>query len=121
MVVLGNAIVHALCMDVEFLNSVDRSIVFIKNRYKRLPFNKACVLPFGRDVKCLTEKAVFIGCSLLNIRLKSDFIRDAIRKKVFEEQIHSVKLKGNSINEIKKIRSKFSKEKINLDEINSLE
>ena len=52
---------------------------------------------------------------------KSYFIRDAIRKKVFEEQIHSVKLKGNSINEIKKIRSKFSKEKINLDEINSLE
>ncbi|MDD4251023.1 MAG: ribbon-helix-helix domain-containing protein [Candidatus ainarchaeum sp.] len=52
---------------------------------------------------------------------KSDFIRDAIRKKVFEEQVGSIEFDGNAVEEVRKIRKIVSKQKIDLNEINSLE
>jgi Arc/MetJ-type ribon-helix-helix transcriptional regulator len=51
---------------------------------------------------------------------KSDFIRDAVRKLVFEEQLRSVKLGKNSVVDVKKIRKELSNKKVNLKEINSL-
>jgi Arc/MetJ-type ribon-helix-helix transcriptional regulator len=51
---------------------------------------------------------------------KSDFFRDAIRRRVFEEQLRSVESKGDSVKEIKRIRKKLSQQKVDLDEINSL-
>lgn len=51
---------------------------------------------------------------------KSDVIRDAVRKLILEKQIGSMPNTGDSVKEIRKIRKKLSKEKINLDEINRL-
>ena len=51
---------------------------------------------------------------------KSDVIRDALRKLVLEKQIGSIPNTGNSVREMKEIRKKLSKEKINLEEINRL-
>ena len=51
---------------------------------------------------------------------KSDAIRDAVRRLVLSSQVGSVKNTGNSVKEIRKIRKKLSKEKVNLDEINKL-
>jgi len=51
---------------------------------------------------------------------KSDVIRDALRKLVLEKQIGSIPNTGNSVREIRKIRRKLSKEKINLEETNRL-
>ena len=51
---------------------------------------------------------------------KSDFIRDAIRKKIFEEMAHSVDINGDAVKEVRKTRKILSKQKIDLDEINSL-
>jgi len=51
---------------------------------------------------------------------KSDVVRDALRRLILEQQIGSVKNTGDSVKEIREIRKKLSKEKINLDEINSL-
>lgn len=50
---------------------------------------------------------------------KSDFIRDAVRKKVFEEQLRSVSLGKDSVNEVRRIREILSKEPFDLNEINS--
>ena len=52
---------------------------------------------------------------------KSDFIRDAVRRLVFEEQAHSINISGSSVKEVRKTRQKLSDEKIDLNEINSLE
>jgi len=51
---------------------------------------------------------------------KSDVVRDALRRLILEQQIGSVKNTGDSVKEIREIRKKLSKEKINLDEINRL-
>lgn len=51
---------------------------------------------------------------------KSEVIRDAVRKLILEKQIGSMPNTGDSVKEIRKIRKKLSKEKINLDEINRL-
>lgn len=51
---------------------------------------------------------------------KSDLVRDAIRRFVFEEQIASVSLKKNYSNEIKSFRKKQVIKKFDLEKINSL-
>jgi Arc/MetJ-type ribon-helix-helix transcriptional regulator len=50
---------------------------------------------------------------------KSDVVRDALRKLILEQQLGSIKNTGNSVKEIRNIRKKLSKEKINLNEINN--
>ena len=52
---------------------------------------------------------------------RSDVVRDAVRRLIFEKQMHSLDIKGNSVKEIRKIRNELSKEPVDLDEINSLE
>ena len=51
---------------------------------------------------------------------KSDVVRDALRRLILEQQVGSIKNTGDSVKEVKEIRKKLSKEKISLDEINSL-
>ena len=51
---------------------------------------------------------------------KSDVIRDALRKLILEKQIGSIPNTGDSVKEIREIRKKLSKEKIDIDEINKL-
>ena len=51
---------------------------------------------------------------------KSDAIRDAVRRLVLNKQIGSIKDTGDSVKEVREIRKKLSKEKIDLDEINKL-
>lgn len=51
---------------------------------------------------------------------RSDVIRDAVRRFVWEKEVGTVSLKGNSVDLIRKAREKLSKEKIDLDEINNL-
>ena len=51
---------------------------------------------------------------------KSDVVRDALRRLILEQKAGSIKKTGDSVKEIKEIRKKLSKEKISLDEINSL-
>lgn len=49
---------------------------------------------------------------------RSDVIRDAVRRFVWESQVNSIKLKGSSIKQVKKARKELSKD-ISLKEINS--
>lgn len=51
---------------------------------------------------------------------KSDAIRDAVRRLVWEKEIGTIPNTGNSVQEIRVIRKKLSKEKFDLKEINSL-
>jgi len=51
---------------------------------------------------------------------RSDVIRDAVRRFVWEKEVGSINHKGNSVKEVRKIREKLSKENINLEEINNL-
>ena len=51
---------------------------------------------------------------------RSDAIRDASRRIFWHSQVGTIKQKGDSVKQIRKIREKLSKEKIDLDEINSL-
>ncbi|MDD4983477.1 MAG: ribbon-helix-helix protein, CopG family [Candidatus ainarchaeum sp.] len=51
---------------------------------------------------------------------RSDVIRDALRKFALESQIGTIKNTGDSVQEIREIRKKLSKEKIDLNEINAL-
>ena len=51
---------------------------------------------------------------------KSDVVRDALRRLVLAQQVGSIKNTGDSVNEVRDIRKKLSKEKIELNEINSL-
>ncbi|MDD3083411.1 MAG: ribbon-helix-helix domain-containing protein [Candidatus ainarchaeum sp.] len=55
-----------------------------------------------------------------NFENKSDFIRGAIRKMVFEEQLKSISLEKSSVKEVREIRKKLSIKKSELQEINSL-
>ncbi len=50
---------------------------------------------------------------------RSDVIRDAVRRFVWEKEFGSLTNKGNSAEQIRKAKEKLSKE-INLDEINNL-
>ena len=52
---------------------------------------------------------------------RSDVVRDAVRRLIFEKQMHSLDIKGDSVKEIRKIRNVLSKETVDLDKINSLE
>lgn len=71
-------------------------------------------LPEGivQEVDRLVERGLYTN--------KSDVIRDALRKLILEKQIGSVPNTGDSVKEIRTIREKLSKEKIDLDEINAL-
>jgi len=51
---------------------------------------------------------------------RSDAIRDAVRRFVWDKEVGSISGKGNSVKEVRKIREKLSKEKIDLKEINNL-
>jgi len=51
---------------------------------------------------------------------RSDVIRDAIRRFVWEREAGSISKKGSSVELIRQAREKLSKEKIDLDEINNL-
>jgi Arc/MetJ-type ribon-helix-helix transcriptional regulator len=51
---------------------------------------------------------------------RADVIRDAVRRFVWEKEVGSISNKGSSEKEIKNIRAKLSKEKIDLEKINNL-
>ncbi|MFH1211905.1 MAG: ribbon-helix-helix domain-containing protein [Candidatus Woesearchaeota archaeon] len=70
-------------------------------------------LPDGllEQIDSLVEKKLYAN--------KSDVIRDAVRKLLLEKQIGSIPDTGNSVQEIRKIRKKLSKQKTSLKEINS--
>lgn len=51
---------------------------------------------------------------------RADVIRDAVRRFIFELQIGTINKKTNSISEVRDIRDRLSKERINLAEINNL-
>jgi len=51
---------------------------------------------------------------------RSDVIRDAVRRFVWEKEAGSIKSKGNSISNVRKTRKFLSKQKINLKKINEL-
>ena len=51
---------------------------------------------------------------------RSDVIRDSVRRFVWEKEVGSISNDNkNSVNKIKEIRKKLSKEQINIDEINN--
>ena len=49
---------------------------------------------------------------------RSDVIRDAVRRFVWEKEAGSIGKKGDSVELIRNVRNKLSKEKINIKEIN---
>ncbi|MEK6855837.1 MAG: ribbon-helix-helix domain-containing protein [Nanoarchaeota archaeon] len=51
---------------------------------------------------------------------RSDVIRDAVRRFVWEKQIGSIPNKGDSVKQVREAREKLSKEKFDLSEINNL-
>ena len=51
---------------------------------------------------------------------KSDAIRDAVRRFVWEKEVGTIPNTGDSVKEIREIRKKLSKQPFDLDEINSL-
>ncbi|MBI4146547.1 ribbon-helix-helix protein, CopG family [Candidatus Woesearchaeota archaeon] len=51
---------------------------------------------------------------------KSDLIRDAIRRLLLERQIGSIQNTGDSVQEVRAIRRKLSKEDLDIDKINNL-
>lgn len=51
---------------------------------------------------------------------RSDLIRDAVRRFVWANEAGSISSKGNSVAEIRKIRDRLSKGRIDLKKINSL-
>ena len=50
----------------------------------------------------------------------SDLVRDAVRRLVLEKHIGSISNTGDSVEEVREIRKKLSKEKFDLEEINRL-
>ncbi len=60
---------------------------------------------------------------LINIGIyanRSDVIRDAVRRLVLDKLVGIIPDTGDSVKEIRKLRTQLSKEKIDLDEINKL-
>jgi len=51
---------------------------------------------------------------------RSDVIRDAVRRFVWEGEVESIEKKGDSVKLVRNTRDKLSKEKINLKEINNI-
>lgn len=51
---------------------------------------------------------------------RSDVIRDAVRRFVWEKEAGTISKKGSSAELVRKARERLSKEKIDLEEINSL-
>jgi len=51
---------------------------------------------------------------------RADAIRDAVRKSFWAQEVGSIKGKGDSVKQIRALRKKLSREKIDLDEINKL-
>ncbi|MGV8162823.1 MAG: ribbon-helix-helix domain-containing protein [Candidatus Nanoarchaeia archaeon] len=51
---------------------------------------------------------------------RGDVIRDAVRRFVWEQEVGSIKGKGDSVKQISTLRKKLSKKKINLTQINKL-
>lgn len=51
---------------------------------------------------------------------RSDVIRDAVRRFVWEKEVGSINNIGKSVEQVRKAREKLSKEKIDLDKINKL-
>jgi len=51
---------------------------------------------------------------------RSDAIRDAVRRFVWEKEVGSISRKGNSVELVRKARETLSKGKIDLQEINKL-
>ena len=51
---------------------------------------------------------------------RSDVIRDAVRRFVWEKEIGTVKNRGNAVKQVRKTREDLSKQKIELKEINDL-
>lgn len=49
---------------------------------------------------------------------RSDVIRDAVRRFVWEKEVGSIVNKGNAVEQVRMIRKQLSKEKIDLNEIN---
>ncbi len=47
-------------------------------------------------------------------------VRDAVRRLILQKQVGLVPNTGDSVNEVREIRKKLSKEKVNLKEINRL-
>ena len=50
---------------------------------------------------------------------RSDVIRDAVRRFIWGKEVGSINHKGNSVEQVRKIREKLSNQKINIDEINN--
>ena len=50
---------------------------------------------------------------------RSDVIRDAVRRFVWEKEVGSISRKGNSVEIVREIRKKLSKEKVELEELNN--
>ena len=63
-------------------------------------------------IDSLVDKGVYAN--------RSDAIRDAVRRFVWKNEVGSIPNTGDSVEEIREIRKKLSKEKIDLDEINNL-
>ncbi|MBU0760475.1 MAG: ribbon-helix-helix domain-containing protein [Nanoarchaeota archaeon] len=51
---------------------------------------------------------------------RSDVLRDAVRRLVLDKLVGVLQDEGDSVKEIRELRKKLSKEKIDLDEINKL-
>lgn len=75
-------------------------------------------LPKGliQDLNKIVKKGHYVN--------KSDVIRDAIRKlsllTSIEKQIGTIPNTGDSVQEVREIRKKLSKDEFNIDEINKL-
>jgi Arc/MetJ-type ribon-helix-helix transcriptional regulator len=71
-------------------------------------------LPIGliKEVDKLVDKGLYTN--------KSDAIRDAVRRLIFDKQIGTIKSKEDSVKEVRNIRNKLSTEKFNFNEINKL-
>lgn len=51
---------------------------------------------------------------------RADVIRDAVRRFVWEKEVGSISPKGKATEQVRKLREKLSREKIELDRINNL-
>lgn len=51
---------------------------------------------------------------------RSDVIRDAVRRFVWENEVGTIKNRGDSVKQVRKARADLSKQKIDLDEVNSI-
>ncbi len=50
---------------------------------------------------------------------RSDVIRDAVRRFVWQKEVGSISNKGNAVEQIRKIRKKLADEPIDIDEMNN--